>query len=358
MGIDHTVLISSLDTLAVHDRTTRSTKVLHATPARAVDVIREGEERIRSTRHALELLKVRLLLLGSQGLGHLVKQALPLCPLGTGGNECLASHEEVDGVGLVGALGALLEGEGEDARVVPQPPVVGLVASQPGAVDAGLLARAETDDGTVEGVADRVGLGVLECQGCDDEVGHGVLGQVLVLSHDVGEERRVDLDVVAALLEGDAVDLARLDVAWDVRRVHLQHAVLAALLLLEDLESLLLVAGGDDSVRYLAGDDLGGWDIDGVRESEEVTERRHAVGSTGTGVGAGQGGEVLQVVNAKDLGLDLGEGDADGCSGGGDVLERSGSGEVESLRELLDECPGVESIKEVDVTWGTAEGWM
>lgn len=52
----------------------------------------------------------------------------------------------VDGVGDLCSLHARLELHGEHARVVPQPPVVGLVASQARAVDAGLLAGPDAYD--------------------------------------------------------------------------------------------------------------------------------------------------------------------------------------------------------------------
>lgn len=62
--------------------------------------------------------------------------------------------------------------------MVTEPPVVGFGACETGAVDAGLLSCAETDDGAVEGVSDRVGLRVFEGEGGDDEVGDGGVGKL------------------------------------------------------------------------------------------------------------------------------------------------------------------------------------
>lgn len=93
----------------------------------------------------------------------------------------LAGDEEVDGVGLFRAFDSLFEGEGENAGVVPEPPVVGFGACEAGAVNAGLLACAETDDGAVEGVGDGVGLGVFEGEGGDDEVGDGGIGELMFI---------------------------------------------------------------------------------------------------------------------------------------------------------------------------------
>jgi hypothetical protein len=60
---------------------------------------------------------------------------------------------------------------------------------------------------------------------------------------------------------------------------HLENAVLAALLLLEDLKRLGLKSGSDDTVRDFAGDDFGGRRVDGVGEGDEVAKRGHTVGT-------------------------------------------------------------------------------
>jgi hypothetical protein len=120
-----------------------------------------------------------------------------------------------------------------------------------------------------------------------------------VLGDDVGEGAGADESVVAALLHRDTVDLAGLDECRHVGGVHLSHpgheclhrgcarrewthlenAVLSSLLLLQDVESLGLVPGGNDSVRHLTRDDLGGGDVASVGEGDEVSERGHAVGT-------------------------------------------------------------------------------
>lgn len=62
--------------------------------------------------------------------------------------------------------------------MVPKPPVIGLVAGKSGAVDSGLLTGSETDDSSVEGVANRVGLGVLEGNGRDEKIEGRLRGEL------------------------------------------------------------------------------------------------------------------------------------------------------------------------------------
>lgn len=109
-----------------------------------------------------------------------------------------------------------------------------------------------------------------------------------------------------------------------VPETNLENAVLSTLLLLEDLERLRLVPGSDNSVRNLPVDNLSRGDIDDVRQSDEVSERAHSVGTSRSGVGGGERGEELlgpEVLDTEDLGLDLVELDTESGTGGGDVLE-------------------------------------
>lgn len=90
-------------------------------------------------------------------------------------------------------------------------------------------------------------------------------------------------------------------------------------------------------------------------ESDEITKRRHPIGTSSPSVGASKRRQLLQVFNTKDLGGTLVEGKTDGGTGGRDVLEGSSSRKIEAGGELLDERPRVEGVKEVDVTGGAGE---
>lgn len=305
-----------------------------------------------------ELLHPGLTLLSSEGSGDLLKDSLKGLPLRTILGE-LAADEQVNGVALVGALSALLPLDAEDTLVEAHPPVVGLVACKTSTVDTGLLTGAETNNLAVDGVTDRVALGVLEGDGGDGKVASSLSGEGAgVLGGDDGAEvLGRDLDIVAGLLEVDAVYAAGLDGIGVVIGINLEHQITAALLLLEDLKGLGLITGGNDTIRDLLGDDLGGGDVNHVAQSNHVTEAAHTVGTSGTSIGLGEGRLVnaLNVMDKVDLLLILGEGKANGGTSRRDVLEAGGGRLAEGLLELLDQGPGVEGIEEVDVAGGTAE---
>jgi hypothetical protein len=245
-NVDTVRLVDGLDDLVIHDRSVGGSKVSNSRASRPPDVVREGEERVRTQRHlALDLGKPLLFLLSGERSRDLTRfeERLPLLALASSllGVEDLAGNEDVGTVRAVGALDALAPLEGEDTGVVAEPPSVGLGTGEAGAVDAGLLTGSDTDRSSVVSEADRVGLSVLERGGGDDEVAEGVLGElwmrkdelekreergrrtnILVLRDDVAESRGVDLGVVAALLKRDTVDLASLDEGRNVGCVHLR----------------------------------------------------------------------------------------------------------------------------------------
>ena len=136
----------------------------------------------------------------------------------------------VDGVVPVRTADVLRKGQGQNRRVLAQPPVVRLHARQAGAVDAALLARAYADGLAVLHVADGVGLGVFQGDEGHHHVGFRLGGEAPVFRHQVGQKALVDPVLVPALLEGDAEDVLVLLGGGGVIRVDLDHVVAALFL--------------------------------------------------------------------------------------------------------------------------------
>ena len=203
------MLVGRLDAFGVHDASTRGSKVLDTTLPRPVNVVGEGEEGVAGACNAVKGRGPLLLLSSSERLRDSLKKTLPVRLLRA--LEDLTADVEIDSVGLLSTLDALLEGESKDLGMVTEPPEIGLSTSQTGAVDAGLLACTDADNSTMVSIGDTVGLCVLEGKGGDDEVCDGLLREILVLGDYVLEELRIDFGVVAGLLEGDAVDLLGLN---------------------------------------------------------------------------------------------------------------------------------------------------
>ncbi|KAH3665931.1 hypothetical protein OGAPHI_004120 [Ogataea philodendri] len=205
----------------------------------------------------------------------------------------LSSHScfssAVSGVGISANLDSYSLFSGSEVGIWP--------VTKTGAVDSGLLSGTQTDHHTVLGVADRVGLGVFQSDGSHSQIDGSLLGQVGVLGNELLERRRVDDGVVSLLLQSDSVNLSGLCRLWCVIRIDLQNTVLSTLLFLENLKGGWLVAWSNHTVTDFFGDDRGGWHIDNVGKSNKVTERRHSVGTSGSGVGIGQWGKVFDVVD-------------------------------------------------------------
>lgn len=317
----------------------------------------ETYESVTANSNLAELGKPLGPLLLGEKLRNLLKEAFEILALRTRlGNG--AAAEQIDGVALVGTLCALLELEVEGTLMETHPPVVSLVASKTSAVDAALLASTETNDLTVKSVADRVGLSVLESNGSNGKVTKSRFGKAAILGGDDGAEGgRRDFGIVAVLRQVDAVDGASLHRRRLKLRVHLENKVLAALLLLENLKSFRLVAGGNDTVRNLPGNDFSSRDVDLIRESDHVAKAGHAVGTTSPGVSLSEAGllDSLNVIDHVHLPLGLRKRNADGGTSRRDVLEGGSSGEVQSVPKFLYQRPGVQGIKKVDIARSTAE---
>ena len=149
--------------------------------------------------------------------------------------------------------------------MLAQPPYIGFVASQTGAMDTALLTGTDADGLTVLHVADGVRLCVFQRDEGDDQVALGLRGKGLVLCGDVLEEGIVvELDLVAALFEGDAEDLLALDGLRHVVRVNLDHIISSLAFVLQDLDGLGGIVGGNHTVRNLALQNLGGHSVAGI----------------------------------------------------------------------------------------------
>ena len=141
------VFIRRLDAFGVHHTSAWRGQVLHAALPSPVDVISKGEERIAGAGYPIQLARPLPALLRSQCRRHGLELGFPLRLFTT--LEDLPAHEQVNCICLLGALDAFLEWQREDARVVTEPPQVGFTPREPSTMDAGLLARTQTDDGSV-----------------------------------------------------------------------------------------------------------------------------------------------------------------------------------------------------------------
>ena len=235
--------------------------------------------------------------------------------------------------------------------MLPQEPGVGFGACQTGAVNPGLLSRAHANGLAVIGKANGVGLGVFEGDEGDNQVPFCAFGQVLVLGDDVVQELSVNFEVVPPLLEGDAIDLLLLLLRRDIVRVNGHHIVAALPLGLQDFQGFLAVAGGNDPVGHLPGDEGSGKGVTGIGQSDPVPKGTHPVGATGPGIGASQGIfiQARHILHKAGLLQLLWQGKAHGSGGGRDVLKGSGAGKACGGLQLLDQLIGVQSVQEIDI---------
>ncbi len=222
-------------------------------------------------------------------------------------------------------------------------------------MDSGLLAGADSDGLAALDIAHGVGLGVLEGDQRDRHVVAGRLGQLFVLSHDVGKQSVVDDQLISALLESDAEDLLFLKCGGLIIRIDLEHAVIAFFLLLENLKCLRLIIGSDDSVGDFPGNQFRGAHVAGIREGDEIAEGGHSVRASCARVSTAHRGQLAHIVYPVDLLLDIGQRKADRRACGGDVLEGSRRDLAGCFLKFAYQLPAVEGVQKVDVSGSSAE---
>ena len=228
---------------------------------------------------------------------------------------------------------------------------VGLGAGQTGAVDSGLLARAHTHGLSIIGKADGVTLGVFQGNQGYNQVDFGGFRQVFILGNNVLEQLGIDLEVISALLEGDAEDLLGLLLGGNIGGVDGNHVVAALAFGFQDFQRLVGVAGGDDTVGDLSGNQLGGGSVTNVGQGHPVAEGAHPVSTPGPGVGAGQRTCVQfgHIVHEAGFFQGIAEGLAHGGGGGRDVLEGGDRHHAGGFLQFFHQLPGVQGIQKVDV---------
>ena len=184
--------------------------------------------------------------------------------------------------------------------MLAQPPDVGFRTCQTGAVNAALLAGADADGLTVFHIANGVRLRVFEGNEGDGEIAHGRGGQLLVLRGALVEEVRIrKIHLVASLFEGDAEHLFAFDGIGYVVGIHLQNAIRAFALGLQDLERFGGEPRGYNAVAHFAFDEQGGCLVAFVGKGDEITVTRHTIGAASAGISRGDGSEGFAEIVAK-----------------------------------------------------------
>ena len=137
---------------------------------------------------------------------------------------------------------------------------------------AGLLSGADADGLSVFHVADRIGLGIFQRNEGDLHVHQGIRGDLFVGGHHIGQKFIIDVQLVAALLESDAVDLFSLQRSRYVIRIDLDHIVISLFLLFQDLQRFVCISGGNDAVGHFALDQLRGICVADIGKSDKISK--------------------------------------------------------------------------------------
>ena len=204
-------------------------------------------------------------------------------------------------------------------------------------------------------IAYRVGLGIFQSDQGNGQIISCRLGQLFVIGHDVGKQGVIYDQLVTALFKGDAEDLFLLDRRRYKSGIDLEDAVAAFFLLAENLKSFLGIIGSDDTVGDLSGNQACCTGVTGIGQGNEITEGRHSVGASCSGIGTGDGSQGTFVLYPVDLGFHICQGQADGCARGRNMLKGSRCRHACGCLQFFDQLPSVQGIQQVDITGSAIE---
>ena len=120
--------------------------------------------------------------------------------------------------------------------------------------------------------ADGIGLGVFQGDQGDLHVALRGFRKIFIFRNEIGNELVVDGKLLAALLEGHAVDLLVLQGSGTVGFVYLNHHIISFFLLFQNLQSLIREARGDDAVGNLSLNNRSGVFVTDVGQRDEIAE--------------------------------------------------------------------------------------
>ena len=320
----------------------------------ALDVVAKREEGV-GAKGDIGLLRDPLFLLG-QGQ-RLRTLGEPLLPLAIGQNVLvLVRRVNIDSVVAVRTANVFNELQTQNLRMLAQIPVVSFIAGKTRAMDAALLAGADTDCQAVLHVAHGVRLGVLQRDLSHHHVDLRLISEFFVLSDDIVKLIWGDGEVVMTLLERHAEHVLALNGSAHVVRVDLNDVVLAALLGFQDLKRLVGESRGDDAVGDFPLQVVGNVSVAHIGKSSPVAVAAKPIGAARANVSRGNGRKLVvgrNVVDEIHLPVDVGQRMSNGGTSRRNVLEGGSRREAGCGLQFADQLPRIEGIQEVDVA-GTA----
>ena len=246
-GHQHSVFISGFDQKIITETAAGLDHITDPPSGCLVEIVPEGQERIRGKTNLLHLRDGFRFFLQAQFPRIGLEKFQPGTPFGSGH---LALDEGDAGIGLFNIADFVTKGQGTHPWVRTQVPGFRFASCEFGAVHSALLPCADPDHLPVEGIAHGVGLGVLDGDRGQHQIPTCIFGKFLVLGDNVSQQVFfAELDAVSLLTEDRSVNLAvfRVLTQWFIP-VNPEDDEGTFLFLLQDLLGFVRVGWSNDPV--------------------------------------------------------------------------------------------------------------
>ena len=221
----------------------------------------------------------------------------------------------------------------------------------------GLLTCSYADCLTVFYKAYGIGLGVFQDDQRNLHIPFCLFRQILILCNQIGDQRIVNGKLLTSLLKCNAENFLVLQRRRNVIRIDLDHIVIAFFLLFENFQSFFCIAGSDHAVRNFPFDQQSRIFVADIRQRDKITERRHTVRASGSGISTGDRGKVfpVHIIHPVDLCQCLCQRKSYRSSCRRYVFKRSCRRQTCGFFQISYQLPAIESIQEINIAGFSAE---
>ena len=136
----------------------------------------------------------------------------------------------------------------------------------------GLLSCTNADSLSVLNKAYGIGLCIFQDDQRNLHISLGFFRKLFILCYNIGDQRIINCQLLAALFKGDSKYLFVLQRFRNIVFIDLDHIVIAFFLLLQNFKSLLCISRCDHTIRNLSLDQHCGIFVADIRKRNKITK--------------------------------------------------------------------------------------
>ena len=174
--------------------------------------------------------------------------------------------------------------------MLTQPPNIGFLSRKTRAVNTALLSCTDTNGLPIFDIAHRVRLRIFENNQCHHQISARCFGNIFIHRGTIFKQRIIcKVDFIASLFKRHAIHLLAFYGFGTIILIHLEHAISAFTLFLQNGQSLGSKTWCNHTVTHFAFNQKRSGFIANVGKGNKITITRHTISTAGTGISRSDG---------------------------------------------------------------------